>query len=577
MENNLAMNTPLRISIISDSRKQRNMFKRLLQGSAAEVVQDKGFLDYQLDTAKNHCDALIIDLENVEDESFDKLDALSEQEEIPVLFHEGGNIPMQKGSLRQAWIDNFVNKLYTTAHHKPTQGKQAEQGRQQSTQTQATPPKSPVDSAVSVGAFAVNTTFGRTNDSPNNSNNHTIDAIAIPVKRVNSTRVAIISTSRTRRRTLSLLLDKLGLNNITEHNFSITGNLRELFLTTDVLLIDRHNVGPGEAAAFFSLAQQKEVPYIVYNSSNIPHESNTRHVWGNKLLANMLSKTQRQTLKRLEPKIETPKIDMPKINTMAPIAPIDTIPTLQDGIQITPQGPVRARDRKSVDSRLDKVLTTVRKSLQSIEDSQTNNTGKHTGAPGQAQRELANRLQTDTSPTIVPLHPPKRQGQPPRQLPDTDPNTYTTTAAQQMPIATPTRPPAYKQPVTGTYRNAPGKPSNNVSRTDKQLPNYSQDVLDQIDFNDDPLRTGQDSSVLENVLRNSDVAFNEVWDFLVDGKDEITQTHNSVEQSAFLQELQSLKNDLESFNQNDGRPQTIEKKPRIGRAELMNHRASNRE
>lgn len=232
----------MRVAVVSASRSQREHLKRLIEEHGPKVIGVSSFQDYYRAAGAQKPDVLLIDLDQADDASLARLERMVDQSKIPILFNESTAIPMMPGPYRDDWVDNLVGKLYGLA------------------QKQHTAPSSTLL------------------DRPRFSN--TAPRHALP-------KVLVISHSKTRRRVLQIILASHAIKDTAETNY-IAGYDRDNIAKYDLLLLDEHNVGPEDSAAFEQLLSQSQVPVQICNSSHIPPAASERNQWGMKLAGQLI-------------------------------------------------------------------------------------------------------------------------------------------------------------------------------------------------------------------------------------------------------------------------------------------------
>lgn len=243
----------MRVAVVSASRNQREHLKRLIEEHGPKVVGISGFRDYNATIGAQKPDVLLIDLDQADDSSLDRMERLVEQSKIPILFNESTAIPMSPGPYRDDWVDNLVGKLYSLAQTRSVADMPTLLGRPRYT-----------------GGTA---------------------RLALP-------KVLIITHSKTRRRVLQIILAEQAIKETDTADYRAVFN-RDMLKKYDAVLLDHHNVGPEDATTFDQLLSQKDVPVQLCNSSQIPPAALERTSWGAKL-AGQLIKIGKMTGKQAE-------------------------------------------------------------------------------------------------------------------------------------------------------------------------------------------------------------------------------------------------------------------------------------
>ena len=230
MGNNI--NSPIRVEIVSDSAAQRAALISILENRDLCIVKNTSLKEFNttIDEPIN-ADVLLVDLNDSDDSCLDEFFNFADNSETPILFNDGVIAPTTDGPIKDEWTTKLVNKL---------------------------------------------TDLAKDNQ-----------------KTRNPLRVTIIGKSKTRRRALNTLLNSFGLANTSERDFSEI-SLNDLVDSSDVLLIDQHNVGHTELTTFKLLYGQTQIPRHICNSSQIPIDIQDRNEWG-LALTDQLVKLQKST------------------------------------------------------------------------------------------------------------------------------------------------------------------------------------------------------------------------------------------------------------------------------------------
>lgn len=338
MTNKTSINSPLRVTILSDSVVQRASLKTLLSEQGSKIVDENSLGGYDPDALHDPTDVLLIDLKNAADLSLDKLEDLMDNSRIPVLFNDGATIPATEGPVRDDWAHNLTNKLYKLANKELDNPALKKKKRRPSHH-------------VSANKFQNTKTPALKKDFP---------------------RVAIISKSKTRRNVLKNLLNQQGLINIKTQSFKDI-DLNNLKNSVDILLVDKHNIiDKYDISSLNNITRQKSVGHLVCNSSKIPLDSKKREALGNKLLKKLTSIATKLSVNE---------------TTSAPIARfesnnfLDNKPesdaTAQSSVNAseeqsnnTPKAPFFKMDPAHWADRLSDALAGVRKNLRAMERKQ---------------------------------------------------------------------------------------------------------------------------------------------------------------------------------------------------------------
>jgi len=265
MINNNAVGAPLRVTILSDSVLQRANLKQVLKKHGSQIVHENSLGAYRPQDFATSADVVLVDLKNAGDLSLKKLETLLENNQTPILFNDGETIPTENGPVRDDWVNNLTHKLFEIAN-KPAQ------------------------------EAAKNRTL-----LSNNS------------KRVKKTplRVTIVSKSKTRRNVLRHVLLNQGMEGVYSESL-VDADIEQIRKTSDLLLLDRHNIGGEDIFTFEALKKQKLVGYIICDSSKL-------------LLGNRTSKDRRILgtflIKKLTSKAKLLRLNQTKI-TNAAVAPM---------------------------------------------------------------------------------------------------------------------------------------------------------------------------------------------------------------------------------------------------------------
>ncbi len=339
MINKTSVNSPLRITILSDSVVQRASLKTLLTGQGSKIVDENSLGGYDPDAPHDPADVLLVDLKNAADLSLDKLEDLMDNSRIPVLFNDGATIPATEGPVRDDWAHNLTNKLYKLANKELDNPALKNKKKRR-------PSKN-----VSANKFQNKKAPALKKDFP---------------------RVAIISKSKTRRNVLKNLLNQQGLIHIKTQSFN-DADLNKLNKSVDILLVDKHNiVDRNDISSFSHIVAQNNIGHLVCNSSKIPLDSNKREALGNKLLKKLTSIATQLSVNE---------------TTAAPVARFDSnhFLTNKSGIDAVTQPDVSISEEPSNNTnnqkapffkmdpahwadRLSDALAGVRKNLRSIEN-----------------------------------------------------------------------------------------------------------------------------------------------------------------------------------------------------------------
>ena len=336
MINKPSVNSPLRVTILSDSVVQRASLKTLLTGQGSKIIDENSLGGYDPDAPHDPTDVLLIDLKNAADLSLDKLEDLMDNSRIPVLFNDGATIPSAEGPVRDDWAHNLTNKLYKLANKELDNPALKNKKKRR--------PSKPVSANKFQNTKA-------------------------PALKKDFPRVAIISKSRTRRNVLKNLLNQQGLVNIKTQSFN-DADLSKLNKFVDILLVDKHNIiDKNDISSFGYITKQKNIGHLVCNSSKIPLDNNKREALGNKLLKKLTSiatelsvnETTAAPVARFESNHFLNKQPESDVTTQSDVS------TPEEQSSNTQKAPFFKMDPAHWADRLSDALAGVRKNLRSME------------------------------------------------------------------------------------------------------------------------------------------------------------------------------------------------------------------
>lgn len=113
------------------------------------------------------------------------------------------------------------------------------------------------------------------------------DSGSQPAPLFDSTRLTIISRSPTRRVILAKIFRHFFPLSSTD--FSAIGDPWRIPGDTDLLLVDKHNVGPEYASRYKQLLDQTAIPLLIIDSSQIPAAREARRAWASTTAEQMIS------------------------------------------------------------------------------------------------------------------------------------------------------------------------------------------------------------------------------------------------------------------------------------------------
>jgi len=256
MINNDLAETPLRVAILSDSAIQRAALKQVLKNQGTQIVHEDSLGAYHPNDLAGPTDVLLVDLKNAGDLSLQKLDDLLEDNRLPILFNDGETIPTDEGPVRDDWVNNLTTKLFILAN-KPI--------------------------------YKISKKNKVTKLKPSDSTNTLL--------KKDFPRITIVSKSKTRRNVLQNILHYQGLTTVHIKSFDDV-DIEKTRKTTDILLLDQHNIGEGDIKFFETLKKQKIMGYIICDSSKLPLRSKDRQALGAKLTQKLTSKASRLYLNK---------------------------------------------------------------------------------------------------------------------------------------------------------------------------------------------------------------------------------------------------------------------------------------
>ncbi len=248
----------LRVAILSDSAIQRAKLKQLLKTQGSQIVHEDTLGAYHPNDLANPTDVLLVDLKNASDMSLQKLDELIDDNRVPVLFNDGETIPSEDGPVRDDWVNNLTNKLFTLANRPIYKAPKKKNQKLQK----------------------------------NKFNEFKLNTILEPILKKDFPRTTIISKSKTRRNILQNVLIQQGLTTVHIRSFD-DADVKEMQKICDILLLDQHNIGGEDIAAYEMLKIQKKLGYIICDSSKLPIRSKDRLALGIKLIKKLTSKASR--------------------------------------------------------------------------------------------------------------------------------------------------------------------------------------------------------------------------------------------------------------------------------------------
>ncbi len=255
MINSSLTEPPLRVAILSDSAIQRARLKQLLKTQGSQIVHEDTLGAYHPNDLANPTDVLLVDLKNASEMSLQKLDVLIEDNRLPVLFNDGETIPNEEGPVRDDWVNNLTNKIFTLANR-------------------------PVYKAPKK-----NKRMLQKNELDELKLDNTLESLL----KKDFPRTIIISKSKTRRNILQNVLIHQGLTSVNSRSFDET-DIKKMQQTCDILLLDQNNIGEEDIEAYEMLKTQKKLGYIICDSSKLPLRSKDRQVLGIKLIKKLTSK-----------------------------------------------------------------------------------------------------------------------------------------------------------------------------------------------------------------------------------------------------------------------------------------------
>lgn len=115
-----AGHAPLRVAVISQSERQRNNLRRILENNGLQVVADQTLSDCAPGRFDNgFADVLLIDLDESFERELTSLDVLIEQSSLPILFSDGDVGYLEEDASAGEWGRKLVSKLAALACSTP--------------------------------------------------------------------------------------------------------------------------------------------------------------------------------------------------------------------------------------------------------------------------------------------------------------------------------------------------------------------------------------------------------------------------------------------------------------------------
>lgn len=102
----------IRIAITSDSISHRNYLQRTMEHSGIEVVLNESLTEKFMCKLDNiESDAVLFDVEAIEDEHIEYLDLLLEQTRIPIIINDVSALTLNEPGVSSKWNDTLLQKI----------------------------------------------------------------------------------------------------------------------------------------------------------------------------------------------------------------------------------------------------------------------------------------------------------------------------------------------------------------------------------------------------------------------------------------------------------------------------------
>lgn len=257
----------IRVGILSTSSFNRNHLRTLLKAQGASIVctgDIKGFIAPKI----NPPDVLLVDLDSADDSALDALDELNSDSPVPVLISDGMSFPEVSSPEAATLSTNLMKKLRDAVTKKRQQQKPKPKQSQRASTT-----KTATDDTATTGPVRI-----PTKKAPQAA---VVAETRVPATNANLKKsgvtLGIISKSRTRSMAMAKLL--ANFPRVTHHVFGPGFDPGRILGGSDIILIDRHNLGAEELPCFKKMTGQRSVPFVLCNSSEMTMGGATSKNW----------------------------------------------------------------------------------------------------------------------------------------------------------------------------------------------------------------------------------------------------------------------------------------------------------
>ena len=257
----------IKVGILSTSTTNRNHLRALLKSQGAAVVCSsdiRGFVHPEI----NPPNVLLVHLDDADDSAFDALDDISTNSPVPVLINEGANVPDSSSPEALSMSSALIRKLRDAVAKRAQQQK----AKPELVAVAAPQSKLSVDKSRSEPTGPVSVPVRKTAKAAQPKKN----SEASNVKKTGVT-LGIISKSRTRCMAMAKLLPEFPRT--SQHLFGPGFDPSRALGGSDILLIDRHNLGAEELPCFKKMTGQRAVPFVICNSSEMTVGGSASKTW----------------------------------------------------------------------------------------------------------------------------------------------------------------------------------------------------------------------------------------------------------------------------------------------------------